>query len=151
MFKEGNLLKFFPFIFKNGAGPKDKYFVVLKETDGSILLAALPTSKDHVPADIQLRGGCIELPDRQINIYIFLAKHNIAVHPDTQVPFFFDLNTFIYGADIDTYPVSVFEEQIKNGETKVELMGELTQEQFSALKDCLKESKTVKRRFKKIL
>lgn len=79
-----------------------------------------------------------KFPTRQINIYIFLAKQNIAIHPDTQLPFSFNLNTFIYGADIDSYPVTVFQEQIENGETKVELMGRLTEEQFSALKDCLK-------------
>ena len=73
------------------------------------------------------------------------------IHPDTQLPFSFNLNTFIYGADIDSYPVTVFQEQIENGETKVELMGRLTEEQFSALKDCLKGSKMTKRRFKRML
>ena len=120
MFKEGNLLKFSPFIFKNGACPKNKFFVVLKEAENAMILASLPTSKDHV-------------------------------HPDTQLPFSFNLNTFIYGADIDSYPVTVFQEQIENGETKVELMGRLTEEQFSALKDCLKGSKMTKRRFKRML
>lgn len=28
---EGEVLKFHPFIFKNGAQPKDKYFIVIKE------------------------------------------------------------------------------------------------------------------------
>ena len=130
MFKEGNLLKFSPFIFKNGACPKNKFFVVLKEAENAMILASLPTSKDHVPADMQLKEGCMEIPDRQINIYIFLAKQNI---------------------DIDSYPVTVFQEQIENGETKVELMGRLTEEQFSALKDCLKGSKMTKRRFKRML
>ena len=151
MFKEGNLLKFSPFIFKNGACPKNKFFVVLKEAENAMIMASLPTSKDHVPADMQLQEGCMEIPDRQINIYIFLAKQNIAIHPDTQLPFSFNLNTFIYGADIDSYPVTVFQEQIENGETKVELMGRLTEEQFSALKDCLKGSKMTKRRFKRML
>mgnify|MGYP000762984021 CR=1 FL=1 len=50
MFKEGNLLKFSPFIFKNGACPKNKFFVVLKEAENAMILASLPTSKDHVPA-----------------------------------------------------------------------------------------------------
>ena len=30
MFEEENLLKFEPFLFKNGAVPKPKYFVVLR-------------------------------------------------------------------------------------------------------------------------
>ena len=49
MFEEGNLLLFRPFIFKNGATPKDKFFLVLeKDIQGGLLLASLPTSKDHV-------------------------------------------------------------------------------------------------------
>lgn len=63
MFKEGNLLKFSPFIFKNGACPKNKFFVVLKEAENAMILASLPTSKDHVPADMQLKEGCMEIPD----------------------------------------------------------------------------------------
>ena len=49
MFKEGQLLRFDPFIFKNGAKPKPKYFLVLAIQDTSMLLVSLPTSKDHVP------------------------------------------------------------------------------------------------------
>ena len=60
MFEEGNLLRFEPFLFKNGAVPKYKYFVVIKDIDGDLLLASFP------------------------------------------------LNTFIYGADLDTYPISAF-------------------------------------------
>lgn len=45
VFEEGNLLFFRPFLFKNGADPQDKFFLVLKKMDGDILLASLPTSK----------------------------------------------------------------------------------------------------------
>ena len=44
MFEEGNLLLFRPFMFKNGATPKDKFFLVLGNVDGNLLLASLPTS-----------------------------------------------------------------------------------------------------------
>lgn len=46
MFEEGNLLLFRPFLFKNGAEPQDKFFLVLKKIESNILLASLPTSKD---------------------------------------------------------------------------------------------------------
>ena len=49
MFEEGNLLFFSPFLFKNGAEPQDKFFLVLKKLDGDILLASLPTSKTMYP------------------------------------------------------------------------------------------------------
>lgn len=53
MFEEGNLLLFHPFLFKNGAPSKDKFFLVLEKTDDDLLLASLPTSKDHVPSDVE--------------------------------------------------------------------------------------------------
>ena len=31
MYEEGMILLFHPFIFKNGATPKDKFFIVLKK------------------------------------------------------------------------------------------------------------------------
>ena len=51
MFKEGNILYFNPFYFENGNTPKPKYFLVLKEVDGQLLLASLPTSHDHIPSN----------------------------------------------------------------------------------------------------
>ena len=54
MFEDGKLLLFHPFLFKNGATPKDKFFVVLKELEGNILLASLPTSKDHVHGNLDI-------------------------------------------------------------------------------------------------
>ena len=57
-----------------------------------------------------------------------------------------DVGRTVAEADIERW-----KGRIENRETKVELMGKLTKEQFSALKDCLKESKMTKRRFKKML
>ena len=152
MFKEGNLLKFKPFIFKNGAEPKDKYFIVLKRPiEGNILLASLPTSKDHVPSDIETGTGCLELPERQVNVFIFSAKENIAIHPESLQSFSFPLNTFIYGADIDSYPVEAFEQQIETLETQVELIGKITSPYMEALKLCFKHSKMVKNKYRKML
>ena len=66
MFEAGNLLFFRPFVFKNGASPKNKFMVVLgQDAVGNTVLASLPTSKDHVPSDIEVKGGCIDLSDRQ--------------------------------------------------------------------------------------
>ncbi len=64
MFEEGNLLFFRPFLFKNGAEPQDKFFLVLKKLDGDILLASLPTSKDHVPSDLEVKHGCLNISER---------------------------------------------------------------------------------------
>ena len=58
----------------------------------------------------------------------------------------YDVGRTVAEADIERW-----KGRIENRETKVELMGKLTKEQISALKDCLKESKMTKRRFKKML
>ena len=80
MFEAGNLLYFKPFIFKNGALPKNKFMVVLgQDANGNTLLASLPTSKDHVPGDIEVKGGCIDLPKRQVNVFVFSAGENITI------------------------------------------------------------------------
>lgn len=94
MFEQGNLLYFEPFIFKNGAKPKNKYMVVLgKDIDRNMIIASLPTSKDHVPGDMEVKAGCLELPD----------------------------------------------------------LGKLTDEYMCSLIDCLKKSRMVKNKYKRLL
>lgn len=153
MFETGNLLFFRPFIFKNGAEPQDKFMVVLGlDTNGNMVLASLPTSKDHVPSDIDVESGCIDLPERQVNVFVFKEGECI-VEPNgmRQTAFAFDVNTFIYGSDLDTYPISIFQQQISCGETNVTLIGKLSDELLVSLIDCLKKSKMVKNKFKRLI
>lgn len=77
MFKKGQLLRFDPFIFPDGGHPKPKFFVVLNEDGEGLLLASLPTSKDHVPADVVFSGGCLEMPERNINVFGFLPGQQV--------------------------------------------------------------------------
>src|SRR5574344_2332087 len=151
MFEEGNLLKFSPFNFKNGATPKDKYFIVLKNVNDGLRLATLPTSKDHVPSDITNSHGCIELPDRQVNVYVFDANEIIANVINDNSPFSFALNTFVYGADVETYPIVTFKQQIKLKLTSIQLLAKLTPEKLADLQYCLKNSKMVKNKYRKML
>lgn len=80
MFETGNLLFFRPFIFKNGAEPQDKFMVVLGlDTNGNMVLASLPTSKDHVPSDIDVESDVlICLKDKLM--YLFLKKVNVLLN-----------------------------------------------------------------------
>ena len=87
-------------MFKNGATPKDKFFVVLKELEGNILLASLPTSKDHVPSDVEVKHGCLDMTERFVNVFVFLSGEEIANKADG-TRFSFKKNTFIYGANLD--------------------------------------------------
>ena len=152
MFKVGNLLFFKPFIFKNGAPPQNKFMVVLgQDTNGNTLLASLPTSKDHVPRDVEVKGGCIDLPERQVNVFVFIGGEIITIEQEDASSFSFDVNTFIYGSDLDTYPVNTFHQQMADNITQVEFVGRISDAYFTALKECLQNSKMVKNKYKRIL
>ena len=71
MYQEGQLLKFSPFEFKNGNTPKPKYYVVLKHINEEVMMASLPTSKDHIPSDALVSDGCVDIPERQVNAFVF--------------------------------------------------------------------------------
>lgn len=146
MFEPGNLLYFNPFIFPDGGEPKPKFFIVLGEVDETVLLASLPTSKDHIPSDVEVKSGCLEIAERMVNAFIFQANEVV-----TDNGFFFEKNTFIYGQTIKTFSKVAFEEQILAGETEIKLKGKLKDEVFTALKDCLKYSDAVRKRFKKYI
>ena len=146
MFEPGNLLYFNPFIFPDGGDPKPKFFIVLGEIDETVLLASLPTSKDHIPSDIEVKSGCLEIPDRMVNAYIFMANEVV-----TDNGFFFEKNTFIYGQNIKTYNSVAFLVQTASGKVVIEKKGKLKDEVFTALKDCLKNSDSVRKRYKQYL
>lgn len=146
MFEPGNLLYFKPFIFPDGGDSKPKFFVVLGEVDELVLLASLPTSKDHIPSDVEVKSGCLEIPERMVNAYTFMENEEV-----TDTGFFFDKNTFIYGQNIKTYNSVVFLSQTTSGLTVIEKKGKLKNELFTALKDCLKNSDAVRKRYKKYL
>lgn len=146
MFKEGALLYFDPFLFKNGASPKRKYFIVLHRTDDDILLASLPTSKDHIPSDEEIRYGCLESPERRISVFVFIARQAVATNG-----FAFPRNTFVYGADLDEYRADVFLNQQETNKTQIIQMGILQPTVFADLKRCLSESKMVKNRYRRLL
>ena len=44
MYQAGELIKFTPFVFKNGNQPKPKYCIVLGGVDNNVLMGSLPTS-----------------------------------------------------------------------------------------------------------
>ena len=146
MFEPGNLLYFNPFIFPDGGEPKPKFYVVLGEVDETVLLASLPTSKDHIPSDVEVTSGCLEIADRMVNAYTFLANEVV-----TENGFFFEKNTFIYGQNIKTYNTAVFLQQQITSQTEITEKGKLKDDIFSALKECLKNSDAVRKKFKKYL
>ncbi len=139
--KEGSLLYIDPFIFKNGAPPKAKYFIVLANTPDGAILASLPTSKDHLPVEVAIVRGGVNIPERAINAYVFEAGDMVTES------FSFPRRTFVYGEQVDAYTaddLSVMSGNIQN-------LGVLKPELLEDLKACLKKSSNIKQRFKKLL
>lgn len=140
-YTEGQLLSFTPFAFKNGAEPKKKYDIVLKHIDDNLMMASLPTSKDHIPSDVSVVAGCIHIPERMVNAYVFM--------PDKDVTdsFRFTLPTFIYGEQVDEYSKKYLDEM----DSEIESLGIIHEKLFVELKTCLRQSSLLKRRYRKFL
>lgn len=141
MFTEGRLLCFDPFHFKNGNIPKRKYFIVLGQLDDEVIMASLPTSKDHLPENISVERGCVNIPDSLINAYIFSPEDYVTNSFRFKVP------TFVYGEQVDEYNKNY----IAGMQSSIEDLGLLHKPLFEELKSCLKQSMHIKRRYKKCL
>lgn len=146
MFEEGYIIYFDPFYFKNGNTAKPKYFVVLKNYDDTNILASLPTSKDFVPQNIKVDNGCIERPS--INFNCFVISNALEV---TECGKKFNFNTYIYGHQIDEYEVSMLREIYPLEDTDYVIWGKMKKGVFNALIACLKNSKSVKRKYRRLL
>lgn len=151
MFKEGRLLYFEPFFFKNGNLPKNKYFLVIKDVDGELLLASLPTSQDHIPQGMDIRNGIYEIPNSRLSAFVFIAGKEIATHPSTKRRFSFSKNTFIYAEELDTYPESFFIEQVSQGKTKISIIGDIDKPIYDDIVSFLHGSCTIRRKYRKLL
>ena len=138
---EGTLLYCDPFVFKNGAAPKPKYFIVLANTDDGVMLASLPTSKDHVPVDAEVVRGAVNIPERGVNAYVFEAGDQVT---DT---YCFPRRTFVYGEQVDDYT----EDDLNAMGSTIQNLGVLKPELLADLKACLKQASNIKRKYVKWL
>lgn len=138
---EGTLLYCDPFVFKNGAAPKPKYFIVLANTDDGVMLASLPTSKDHIPADAEVVRGAVNIPERGVNAYVFEAGDQVT---DT---YCFPRRTYVYGEQVDDYT----EEDLNAMGSTIQNLGVLKPELLADLKACLKQASNIKRKYVKWL
>lgn len=146
MFEAGSILFFDPFYFENGNNPKPKYFLVIKELDGQVILASLPTSRDSVPATIEKIHGCIEHPEINFNCYYFKAGKLVASDQEDDVHFAFPKDTYVYGFRIALFDVDIFNRQMAMEKTNVTIKGYLYDDEYRALIDCLKKSTAVKKK-----
>lgn len=146
MFEEGTIIYFDPFYFKNGNTAKPKYFIVLKNQAKENILASLPTRTDSIPRNEEIENGCIELPLIKLNC--FVISKNIEV---TDCKKTFDFKTHIYGHQIDSYEIDLLKEIYPLENTDYTIWGKMKDELFQSLIECLKNSKAVKRKYRKAL
>ena len=148
MFEEGTILYFTPFYFTKSAttAPKPKYFIVIKRIDTVTILASLPSSQKHLPYNLQSVYGCISLPESGIGCYVFEAGAPIATNG-----FAFPLDSYLYGEHLDEHNLdNIFELYPFQG-IHYHIKGQLLTEKLDEVIECLKQSPTVKRRFKRFL
>lgn len=141
MFEQGQLLKFTPFTFKNGANPKPKYFIVLGIMNEDVVIASLPTSKDHIPDCVATVNGCVNDIERNVNAYIISEGVPVT---DT---FSFPLKTFVYAEQVDEYSC----EYLTNMHSNIDHLGRIIPELLKAIIDCLLTSCMLKRKYRKVL
>ncbi len=146
MFQEGVIIYFDPFYFKNGNPAKPKYFVVLKNLKNQAVLASLPTSKDFIPEKEEIEEGCIELPDINLNCFVISKYTEI-----TDCGKRFDFKTFVYGHQIDDYEIEFLKEIYPIENTDYVIWGKMKKALFESLTKCLKNSKSVKKKYRKLL
>lgn len=131
MYKEGTIIYFNPFYFRNGQTPKPKYFVVLKNLEEKIILAVLPTSKVKIPYNEIIENGCLDLPDINLTCYVFAA--NV---PITECNNSFSVKTHIYGYQLSDYTLLELKETYKIEGEDFSIFGQM-KENFLALSKFL--------------
>ena len=141
MFEQGQLLKFTPFTFKNGANPKPKYFIVLGKMNEDVVIASLPTSKDHIPDSMATGNGCVNDMERNVNAYI-LSENDIV----TDI-FSFPRKTFVYAEQVDEYSC----DYLSNMHSEIDNLGRILPEILKDIIDCLLSSRMLKRKYRKVL
>lgn len=147
MFEEGNIIYFTPFYFPNGKSvAKPKYCIIIRKLDNKTLIASLPTRKDSIPSNITKSTGCIELPEINLNSFIF--DTNTVV---TECGKCFDMETFVYGHQLEFYSIELFKDLYQLEGVDYEVFGKLERNLYQRLLDCLRTSNSVKRKFIRLL
>jgi hypothetical protein len=146
MFTERTIIYFTPFYFKNGNTAKNKYFVVLKNIDNKSILASLPTSKDYIPEKLVIEQGCIECESSNLNCFVLSPSTKI-----TEDGKCFSVSTYLYGHLLDEYSIDTLTELYPYEASDYQIWGQMKISLFNDLIECLKNSKSVKRKYKKRL
>lgn len=146
MYTAGKLIYFDHFYFKNTDENKPKYFLVLKVIDNNVIIASLPSSKNHLPLNQEIIHGCIVIPDSCVNCYIFEANKLITISGWS-----FLLNTMLYGNWLDDYTVESLNENYVIEGVDYEIIGSLADLELQNVIACFARYSTVKRKYRRLL
>lgn len=145
MYSPGRILYFDPFYFKNGNSAKPKYFVILHNDSSSTIIASLPTRTENVPMSVPIKHGCISVDEINFNCYHFEANKIITTNN-----WGFELPTFIYGNQIDTYELPILKDVYRVEGIEYEIIGMLKKEEYKNIIECFLKSKVVKIKYKDV-
>lgn len=147
MYSAKNILYFNPYYFEEG-GSKPKYFVVVKNIDDNIIIASLPTKQDHIPDAIPKdKTKCINDNVTLINCFFFKSNEIISECGT----FYFPLDTFLYGETVKVLSKSQLETIYQKEDIDYKVLGKLSDEVYSKLLECFRNSNRVKRGIKRYL
>jgi len=144
----GTILHFNRFQFQERAtatrpAEKNKFFIVLRNMAGRMVLACLPTSKDQIPMAVEQKHGCLEYPSGNFTAYVFEA-----LAPITVSGWFFSLRTYVYGYQVRDYSYATLEHDQAQAGYEVTVKGRLKEQEFTAMVGCLLRSIDLKRRMR---
>ena len=147
----GTILHFNRFQFEEPStatrpAEKNKFFIVLRNMAGRMVLACLPTSKDQIPAAVEQKHGCLEFPSGNFTAYVFEA-----LAPITVSGWFFSLRTYVYGYQVRDYSYATLEQNHSAPGFEVSVKGRLKEEEFTSMIGCLLRSIDLKRRMREFL
>jgi hypothetical protein len=147
VFEEKTLLYCTPFYFKDGAGAKPKYFLVLKNMGNNLIIANLPSSQNYVPfPDKNVKHGCIDLPELTFKCFCIIKGK-----PVTDMGYQFPLTTFLYGRWVEDYSVEVIANTYRVEDEDYKNCGKISEELYLEILNCLKDSSNIQRRFKRMI
>ena len=146
MFSKGQIIYCTPFYFQNGNTAKPKYFIVLNNINEETIIASLPTRSNHAPTLIDITHGCVNFDDRRFNCYVFEPNRVITTNG-----FSFPIGTYIYGNEVESYHAKLLSSIYTIENIDYEVLGTLTEAEFTDIYDCIKNSSSVKRGIKRLL
>lgn len=144
--EKGILLYITPFYYKDGSKPENKFFICLKNDGAGLILLTLPTSQDKIPSYHTVQHGCNDIDIANQCSYCFIEGNQV-----TTSGFSFELNTYLFGSDVQDIEETLFSSLYKVEGKDYEIKGNLKSDELKNIIDCFKNSKNVKNKIKRML